>query len=146
MKLAPGDIVAYEAVDHRIEGLLDYALPNRTLRLASLVADGRRRFVEPVVIADRVLVLSEIQPLDIDSPPPATIYYRSESYLLKLSGLATVSIVGQVTGRKPGTCQLWRFAAAGGQFLQIEAWEDGLRMLAGTSVHQGMLEVRPATP
>jgi hypothetical protein len=146
VKLSPGDIVAYQAVDHRVEGLLDYTLPGRTLRLASLVADGRRRFVEPVVVAERLLLLSEIEPLDIDSPPPATIYHRGESYLLKLSGQATVSITGQVTGRRPGTCRLWRFRAAGGQYLQIEGWTDAIHMLGGTSIHKGMLEVRPATP
>jgi len=146
MKLSPGDFALFQAVDHRVEGVLDYALPDRTLRLASLVADGQRRFVEPVVVANRVLVLSEIPPLDIDSPPPATIYYRGESYLLKLSGLATVSIAGSVTNRRPGTCELWRFGAAGGKFLQIETWAGQVHMLAGTSVHEDMLEVRPAKP
>jgi hypothetical protein len=146
VKLLPGDIVLYQAVDHRVEGVLDYILPDRTSRLASLVADGQRYFVDPVVIADRVLVLSEIPPLDIDSPPPATIYHLGESYLLKLSGLATVSIAGHVTGRKPGACQLWHFRAAGGKFLQIETWGQEVHMLEGTSVHVGMLEVRPATP
>jgi hypothetical protein len=146
VKLAPGDIVAYQAVDYRVEGVLDYALPGHSLRLVSMVAGGQTRLLEPVVVADRLLVLSEIAPLDIDSPPPATIYHRGESYLLKLSGRAVVTIAGQVTGRQPGACDLWRFRAAGGQFLQIEAWADGIHMLAGATVHKGMLEVRPATP
>ena len=173
VKLAPGDIVAYQAVDYQVEGVLDYALPAHTLRLVSMVAGSEVRFVEPVVVADRLLVLSEIEPLDIDSPPPETIYHRGESYLLKLSGRATVGITGQVAGRKPGTCGLWRYRAAGGRYLQIEAWADGDRVgggglcppqpqrgrvwepsqgshhnrfLAGTTVHKGMLEVRPATP
>jgi hypothetical protein len=146
VKLSPGDIVAYQALDHRVEGVLDYALPDRRLRLVAMVADAQVRFVEPVVVADRVLVLSEIDPLDIHPPPPATIYYRGESYLLKISGQASVSITGQVAGRKPGTCKLWRFRAAGGQFLQIEEWADGIHVLAGIVIHRGMLEVRPATP
>jgi hypothetical protein len=149
VKLAPGDIVAYQAVDYRVEGVLDYALPGYSLRLVSMVAGKQARLVEPVVVADRLLVLSEIEPLDIDSPPPDTIYHRGESYLLKLSGRATVGITGQVAGRKPGACDLWRYRAAGGQYLQIEAWADGIHhnhFLAGTTVHKGMLEVRPATP
>jgi hypothetical protein len=146
VKLALGDFVAYQAVDHRVLGTLDYALPDRTLRLVSIVAQGQRHFVDPVVVADRVLVLSEIEPLDIDTPPPATIYHRGESYLLKLSGEATVTVTGQVAGWSSGGCSLWRYRAAGGQFLQIERCQGQIRMLAGTAIHQGMLEVRPATP
>jgi hypothetical protein len=112
----------------------------------ALVAGSEVRFIEPVVVGDRLLVLSEIEPLDIRPPPPATIYHRGESYLLKLSGRATVSITGQLAGRPPGVCDLWRFGAAGSQFLQIEAWPDQVVMLAGTTVHKGMIEVRPATP
>jgi hypothetical protein len=146
VRLSLGDLVAYQAVDHRVEGMLDYALPDRTLRLVSMATAGQIRFVEPVVVADRVLVLSEIGPLDINSPPPETIYHRGESYLLKLSGRATVSITGHVTGRKPGICSLWRYRAAGGQYLQIEEWADHIRILAGIAIHKGMLEVRPANP
>ncbi len=146
MKLSPGDIVAYQAVDHRVEGILDYALPDRSLRLVSMVAGDKQRFVEPVVVAERVLVLSDIDPLDMSSPPPDTIYHHGESFLRKLSGQATVKITGQVAGRKPGTCTVWRYRAAGGQFLQIEAWPDRIRFLAGAAIHKGMLEVRPATP
>jgi hypothetical protein len=148
LKLHLGDVVAYQAVDHRVEGIIDYVLGDRTLRLAAITAAGHLgiRFVEPVVVADRVLLLSEIESLDISSPPPATIYHGGESYLLKISGEAAVDIVGQVDGRQPGPCRLWRFRAAGGQYLQIEQWPDRLRMLAGTTIHKGMLEVRPATP
>lgn len=146
MKLNVGDIVAYQAVDHRVEGIIDYALPDRLLRLVAMVADRQVRFLEPMVVADRVLLLSEIAPLDISSPPPATIDHRGESYLLKMSGEATVSIAGRVAGRQAGSCRLWRFHAAGGQYLQFEAWPDGIRMLEGTSIHKGMIEIRPATP
>jgi hypothetical protein len=153
VKLHLGDVVAYQAVDHKVEGILDYALADRTLRLVALVpagapgpASSETCFVEPIVAADRLLLLSEIPPLDISSPPPATIDYLGESYLLMLSGETTVSITGHVAGRKPGACRLWRFRAAGNQYLQIEQWTDGLCMLAGTAIHKGMLEVRPARP
>lgn len=141
-----GDLVAYQAIDHRVEGVLDYAMSDRVLRLVAMVADGQARFLEPVERADRVLLLSEIAPLDITSPPPAALYHGGESYLLKLAGETKVSVAGQVAGRKPGPCKLWRFRAAGGQVLQIEEWPDGIRMLAGTSIHKGMIEIRPATP
>ena len=144
MKLHLGDIVAYQAVDHLVEGIVDYSLGDRVFRLVAMVADGRTYFLEPVVLADRVLLFSEIPLIDINSPPPATICHHGESYLLKMSGEVTVSIAGHVAGRIPGTCRFWRFRAAGGQFLQIEEWPDGIRMLAGTAIHKGMLEIRPA--
>lgn len=146
VKLHLGDVVAYQAMDHKVEGILDYALADRTLRLVAMVAGTEVRFAEPIVSADRLLLLSEIPPLDISSPPPSTIYHHGESYLLMLSGETTVSITGRVAGRKPGACRLWRFRAAGNQYLQIEQWSDTVRMLAGTAIHKGMLEVRPASP
>jgi hypothetical protein len=148
LKLHLGDIVAYQAIDYRVEGIIDYVLGDRTLRFAAIAAASclGLRFIEPVVVADRVLLLSEIENLDINSPPPATIYHHGESYLLKISGDATVDVVGKVDDRQSGPCRLWRFRAAGGQHLQIEQWPDRIRMLAGTTIHKGMLEVRPATP
>jgi hypothetical protein len=146
VKLHLGDVVAYQAVDYRVEGVLDYAFADRTLRLVAVVAGSDVRFLEPIVTADRVLLMSEITPLDINSPPPATIYYQGESYLLKLSGDTEVTVAGQVAERQEGDCRLWRYCAAGGHYLQIEQWPSALRMLAGTAIHKGMLEVRPATP
>ena len=94
---------------------------------------------------DRVLLLGEIAALDIAAPPPAAIYHGGESYLLTLAGTAEVAVAGTVPGCEGGRCALWRYRAAGGRFLQIEAWPESLRMLAGASVHRSMLEVRPAT-
>ncbi len=138
--------MAYQAIDYKVEGILDYAFAGRMLRLVALVADTQTLFLEPIVTADRVMLLSEIAPLDIDPPPPATIFHQGESYLLKLSGDTEVTVTGQVAGRETADCRLWRYRAAGDQYLQIEQWPSRLRMLAGTAIHKGMLEVRPATP
>ncbi len=147
MNLSLHDIIGYQGIDHEVAGIVDYALADRVLRLVRMTGPGHTRFLEPPTsdTADRALVLSEIDNLDITTPPPATIYHRGESYLLRVSGAATVGVAGTVPKRKSGTCTLWRYRAAGGQFLQIEEWPDGVRMLAGASVHKGMLEVRPAT-
>lgn len=146
MDLKPGDVVAYQGVDQAVTGFLDYALPDRRLRLVAMAAGATLRFLDPVASGDRLLLLDEIAPLDIDSPPPSTIYHLGESYLLRLAGHAQVHIDGSVPGRASGACELWRFAAAGGRFLQIEAWPERIRMLAGTTIHASMLEVRPARP
>jgi hypothetical protein len=141
------DIIGYQGIDHVVEAIVDYALADRVLRLVHMIGPGRARFLEPPTsdMADRLLIMSEIDNLDITTPPPATIYHRGESYLVRVSGAAKVSVAGTVPNRRSGTCTLWRYHAAGDQFLQIEQWPDGVRMLAGASVHKGMLEVRPAT-
>jgi len=148
MNLHPRDIVGHLGKGFQVEGIMDYHLDGRVLRVARLAGAGETRYLEmpgsPLV--DRVVMLSEIEALDITMPPPATIYYRGESFLLKFSGVASTTVTGSVPGRAPGMCSLWRYRAAGDRFLQIEAWPDGVRMLEGASVHQSMIEVRPATP
>lgn len=144
MRLQLGEIVAYQGVDFKVLGTLDYVLPERSLGLVAIAAAGQQRFLDPLPVGERVLLWEEIAPLDIDTPPPATIYHDGESYLLKVSGTAQVGVAGKVAGIAAGTCQLWRFGAAGGRFLQIEAWPKRIRMLAGTFIHQSMLKVRPA--
>jgi hypothetical protein len=140
------DIVAHQGIDYRVGGIVDYRLDGRVLRLAHLVAGREARFLDlPADEAtDRLPLLAEIEPLAITAPPPATIYHHGESFLLKLSGEAAVAITGDVPGRAPGTCTLWRYRAAGGRILQIEAWPDAVRMLEGASVHPDMIEIRPA--
>jgi len=143
MKLRVKDRVGYQGIDYRVDDILDYALADRSFRLARLEAASDVRFLEtPTSDADgRVVVLAEIEKLDITTPPPATIYHRSESYLLRVSGAATVTTASGETR----TCTLWRYRAAGDQFLQIEQWPEKVRMFAGASVHVDMLEIRPAT-
>jgi hypothetical protein len=143
MRLNLGDEVGYQGVDYRVEDLLVYALADRSFQLARLVATSDVRFLEPPIseASDRALVLAEIEALDITTPPPAIIYHRRESYLLKVSGAAKVTAADGAAQ----SCSLWRYHAAGDQFLQIEQWPDRVRMFAGASVHVDMLEVRPAT-
>jgi hypothetical protein len=143
-----GEIVGYQGIDFRVEGLLDYRLSERAFRLARLVGGGQVRFLEipDGDLAGRVLVLGEIAALDIAAPPPATIYHGGESFLLRLAGTAQVSVAGDVPGRSDGLCGFWRYRAAGDRFLQIEAGTHGIRMLEGASVHQSMIETRSSTP
>jgi hypothetical protein len=143
MKLHVNDRVGYQGVDYRVDDILTYALADRGLRMARLVAGSEVRFLEPATdgSADRAFVLAEIERLDITTPPPTTIYHRGESYLLKVSGAARVT---DARG-DARTCTLWRYRAAGDQVLHIEQWPEEVRMFAGASVHVDMLEIRPAT-
>jgi hypothetical protein len=142
------ETIGYQGSSYRVEGILDFGLGDRVLRLGRLCAGDQARYLEMPGgdLLDRALLLAEIPALDITTPPPATIYHGGESFLLKLSGTAEVTVTGEVPGRVPGPCGLWRYRAAGGRFLQIEAWPDAVRMLEGASVHESMIEIRPGKP
>lgn len=144
VQLHAGDTVDYAGVAFAVTGVVSYRLPERTFRYACLRA-------EPPLFVElpgnpgtgRRLLLSPIPPLDIGTPPPAAIYHGGESYLLELTGTADVAINGEVPGVRGPLCTLWRYRAAGGRYLQIEAWPNHVRMLAGATVHESMIEVRP---
>ncbi len=147
MRLHPYDIVAYQGIDYHVDGLVEYVLADTVLRLARMTGADRVLFLEPPAseMTGRVLLMTEVDDLDLTTPPPRTIYRQGESYLLQVSGDARVAVTGEVAQRRHSTCALWRLRAAGGRYLQIERWPDGVRTLAGATVHQDMLEVRPVT-
>jgi hypothetical protein len=146
MKLRLRDIFSYQGRDYVVEGLLTYRLSGKVLRLARVVDGQKVCWVEPLTddSDDRVLILEEITGLDLSTPPPASISYQGRTYLPKLSGQATVEAAGKVADRLAGTCEVWRYRAAGDVFLQIERWPDRTVTLAGESVHKDMVDVLPA--
>lgn len=147
MKLKLRDIVSHQGRDYVVEGLLTYRLGGKVYRLARVVDGDTVRWVEPLMddMDDRVLFLDEIRDLDMATPPPATISYRGKSYVPRFSGQATVEVGGKVPDRFAGTCDVWRYRAAGDVFLQIERWPDRVVTLAGESVHKNMIDVLPGS-
>jgi hypothetical protein len=146
MKLRLRDILSYQGKDYVVEGILTYRVGGKVYRLANVVDGDTVHWVEPLMDAsdDRILILDEITDLDISTPPPPTISYQGKSYLPKLSGQATVEVAGKITDLLAGTCEIWRYRAAGDVFLQIERWPDRTIILAGESVHKDMVDVLPA--
>jgi len=146
MKLHLKDVVSYAGTDYLVEGLIGYRLGRRKRVLACLVDGERILWMEPVSdeLRERVLLLEEVHDLDMTAPPPANIYYKGRTYLRAIAGQATVATSGHTPGRVSGTCEVWRYRAAGDTFIQIESWPDGQVVLAGPSAHQGMLQILPA--
>jgi hypothetical protein len=146
MKLHLKDVVIYLGVDYLVEGLISYRLGKRKRVLARVVDGERVLWMDPLPdeIDERVLFLEEVHDLDMTAPPPANIFYKGRTYLRVLAGQAEVATSGRTPGRASGTCEVWRYRAAGDTFIQIEAWPDGLVVLAGPSAHQGMLQILPA--
>ena len=146
MELHLKDIVSYSGTAYLVEGLVSYRVGRRKRVLARLVDGERVLWMEPLVgeLDERVLFLEEVRDLDMTTPPPANIIYKGRTYLRVLAGQALVETSGQTPGRVSGTCEVWRYRAAGDTFIQIEAWPDGQVVLAGPSAAQGMLQILPA--
>jgi hypothetical protein len=146
MKLHLKDVVSYAGTDYLVEGLVTYRLGRRKRVLARLVDGKRTLWMEPPSddLHERVLLLDEVHDLDMTAPPPANILFKGRTYLRAIAGQAEVVASGRTPGRVSGTCEVWRYRAAGDTFIQIEAWPDGLVVLAGPSAHQGMLQILPA--
>ena len=150
MKLRPRDIISYQGRDFVVDGVLTYKLGGKVYPLAR-AADGDQiddvRWVEPLMDAtdDRLLFFQEVRDLRVATPPPPTIAYKGASYVPRLSGQATVEIEGAVPDRTAGTCEVWRYRAAGDLFLQIEKWSGKTITLAGESVHKDMVQIFPGS-
>ncbi len=145
MKLRLRDVISYEGKDYIVEGLLTYKLGGKVYRLARAVDGVDVRWIEPLTddADDRILWFSDAKDLDMATPPPQTISYRGKSYLPRLSGQAQVAVEGKVPERFAGTCEVWRYRAAGDLFLQIEKWPDRTVTLTGEGVHKNMIDVLP---
>lgn len=147
MKLKVKDIVCHQGRDWVVEGILTYKLDGKPLPLARIVDGADVRWLEPLLddLDDRFLLLSEVQDLHSSTPPPATISYHGKSYLPRFAGTAEVALAGRVPARTAGSCEVWRYRAAGDVFLQIERWPDGVVVLGGESVHKGMIDILPGS-
>jgi hypothetical protein len=145
MRINPKDVVSYAGRDYIVEGTATYHLGGKSFLLARAV-DGEIVFwIEALrdEADDRLLVLREIRDLEIAVPPPESISYHDLIYVQRLSGRASIEIAGRVPERTAGSADVWRYRAAGDLFLQIEEGGGRVFMLAGESVHRGMIDVLP---
>jgi len=145
MRINPKDVISFAGRDYIVEGTATYHLGGKTFVLARAV-DGEVVFwIEALrdEADDRLLVLREIRDLEIAVPPPESISYHELMYVQRLSGRASIEIAGRVPERASGSADVWRYRAAGDLFLQIEEGGGRVFMLAGESVHRGMIDVLP---
>ena len=145
MRIHPKDVVSFAGRDYIVEGTATYHLGGKTFTLARAVDGDIVFWIEALRddADDRLLVLREVRDLEIAVPPPESINYHDLMYVQRLSGRASVEITGRVPERPAGSADVWRFRAAGDLFLQIEEGGGRVFMLAGESVHRGMIDVLP---
>jgi Domain of unknown function (DUF4178) len=149
MKIQVKDIISFAGRDYVVEGTASYHLAGKTSLLARAVDGDVVFWIESPrddageAVGDRLLVLREIRDLEIAVPPPQSIAYHDLTYVQRLAGRATVDLAGEVPERSAGAVDVWRYRAAGDLYLQIEAGGGRVFMLAGESVHRGMIDVLP---
>jgi Domain of unknown function (DUF4178) len=145
MKIQVRDAVSYAGRDYLVEGVITYLAGGKTWHLARAVDGAVVLWIEPLRddTDDRLLVLREIRDLEMSVPPPMAIAYHNLTYVQRLATRVTIEISGKVPERSPGSVMLWRYRAAGDLYLQLEEGAGRVAMLAGESVHHGMIEILP---
>ena len=145
MKIQVNDVVSYAGRDYIVEGLVSYESGGDSWQLARAVDGATVLWVEPPHLdtEDRLLVLREIRDLEMSVPPPSAIAYHDLTYVQRLATRVSVSVEGRVPERTAGSVLLWRYRAAGDLYLQLEEGGGRVAMLAGESVHRGLIEVLP---
>jgi hypothetical protein len=145
VKIQVHDAVSYAGRDYIVEGVLAYASGGDTWQVARAVDGETVLWIEPPHsdLAQRPLVLREIRDLDMSVPPPSAIAYHDLAYVQRLATRVTVGVDGRVPERVSGSVMLWRYRAAGDLYLQLEEGGGRVAMLAGETVHPGMIEVLP---
>jgi hypothetical protein len=145
MKIQVRDVVSYAGRDYVVEGVLNYDAGGEHWQLARAVDGDTVLWVEPLRndTDDRLLVLREIRDLEMSVPPPSAISYHELAYVQRVATRVNVGVTGKVPDHASGSVMLWRYRAAGDLFLQIEEGSGRVSMLAGESVHHGMIEILP---
>lgn len=145
MKIQVRDAVSYAGRDYIVEGVVTYETGGKSWQLARAVDGEAVLWIEPLRddADDRLLVLREIRDLEMSVPPPTAIDYHDLTYVQRLATRINLTIMGQVPERANGSVMVWRYRAAGDLFLQIEEAPGRIAMLAGESVHKGMIEILP---
>jgi hypothetical protein len=145
MRIQVHDAVSYAGRDYVVEGVVAYESGAESWQLARAVDGDVVLWIEPphAELAERLLVLHEIRDLEMAVPPPSAIAYHDLTYVQRLATRVTIGVDGAVPERSSGSVMLWRYRAAGDLYLQLEEGGGRVAMLAGETVHQGMIEVLP---
>ena len=145
MKIQVRDAVSYAGRDYLVEGVVSYEAGGEHWQLGRAVDGDVVLWIEPLRSDsdDRLIVLREIRDLEMSVPPPSAISYHHLAYVQRLATRVNIVVTGKVPDRATGSVMLWRYRAAGDLYIQIEEGAGRVSMLAGESVHHGMIDILP---
>ncbi len=151
MPIQTRDVLSFSGRDYMVEGTATYRIAGKAQVFARAVdGDMVTWFESPLdgegSSAERLLVLREVRDLDLTVPPPESISYHRLTYVQRLNTRAVIETSGNVPERADGPVQVWRYRAAGDLTLQIDEGAGRVFMMAGESVHRGMIDHLPGKP
>ena len=158
-ELRPGDILTIDNKDFLCEGVISYDEDGHRW-LGGRIVDGSdvRWIVVGIERAGasplRMMTLDEHR--DLAGYPPEAMVIGTVRYTLDKRGNATCKLTGDLGGlgnltsgkRTDGTaerCRWWLYNAAGDDTMIVEQWGGDYRVLRGTKISDGVVELMPGS-
>lgn len=155
-ELRVGDVVSYDGRDFLVEGVLEYDEDGRRWRGARMVDAGESHWLITGLGAQTSLRLMQTATdVEVSGYPPETLVAGGTRYNMDKRGTASARFAGDL-GRMPGKrgqvredtidrCRWWRYESAGDDTMLVEQWGDEYRVLRGTNVPEGSLDMMPGS-
>jgi hypothetical protein len=157
--LRVNDVVTIDAKDFLCEGRVDYDEDGHRWIGARIVDGSDARWL--VIGIERAgtaqtRLLTVDSTIDMNGYPPEAIVAGEIRYTLDKRGTATCKLTGDLggLGAVKGTtegvsrverCRWWLYSAAGDDTLIVEQWGSDYRVLRGTKVNEGTIDLIPGS-
>lgn len=154
-----GDVIQYTGRDYLVEGVVEYDEDGHRWRGARMV-DGKEEHwiiagMERLGGGDNLRLVHRDAELELSGYPPESLTVGDTRFALDKRGTATARFRGEL-GKLPGKrgdpkldtverCRWWRYESAGDATLIVEQWSGEYRVLRGTRVGDGVLEMIPGS-
>jgi hypothetical protein len=153
-----GDVVTIDGKDYLCEGRIDYDEDGHRW-IGSRIVDGSdvRWMVVGIERAGTAPArLMTVDPaIDMSGYPPEAIVAAEVRFTLDKRGTATCKLAGDVGGlgsikadRPDGhveRCRWWLYSAPGDDTLIVEQWGADYRVLRGTKINEGTIDLIPGS-
>jgi len=155
--LRVGDVLQYGSKDWLVEGVVEYDEDGHQW-LAGHMMDGKdNRWI--IVGMERLgpmkIRLVEVDSeSDLDAYPPEIMISGGVRHNLQRRGTASARFVGEIgrligalkkSGATVERCRWWRYEGPGDETLIVEQWGGEYRVLRGTRLVDGMVELIPGS-
>ncbi len=155
--LRVGDVIQYGSKDWVVEGVVEYDEDGHRW-LAGRMMDGKD--YRWVVVGMERLGPMKIRLLQVDTEsdlngyPPEIMIQNDVRHELQRRGTASARFVGEIgpligalkkSGATVERCRWWRYEGPGDETLIVEQWGGEYRVLYGTRLVDGMIELIPGS-
>jgi hypothetical protein len=154
-----GDVITYAGRDFLVEGVVEYDEDGHRWRAARIVDGSDEHWIiagmERLGSSDSVRLVNRDTELELSGYPPESLSVGDVRFSLDKRGTATARFRGDL-GKMPGKqgdpaldtverCRWWRYESAGDATMIVEQWSGEYRVLRGTRVGDGVLDMIPGS-